>query len=55
MVDNIKVTGLMIKCMDMDNSHGLMVKATKDSILMIKNKEKADSITETDHFTKDNG
>ncbi len=36
-VDNIKMTGLMIKCMDMNNLHDLIVKATKASISMIKN------------------
>lgn len=54
-VDNIKAIGLMIKCMDMGNSHGLMEKAMKVSILMTKNKVKADSIMEMDLFMKDSG
>ena len=32
MVDNIKVDGLMIKCMAMVNSFGHKVKAIKDNI-----------------------
>lgn len=40
MVDNIKDTGKIIKCMEKDYLHGLMEENIKVNMLMIKNKEK---------------
>ena len=52
MVDSLKVNGLMIKCMVMESSLGLMEKVIKVSMLKMKNKEKVDSIMGMDHIIK---
>lgn len=45
----------MIKCMDMESSHGLMERVTKVSTYKTKNKEKEDSTMEMDHITRVTG
>ena len=52
MEDNLKVNGLMIKCMVMESLHGLMVKVTKANMLKMRSKEKEDSIMEMVHFIR---
>lgn len=52
MEGNLKVNGLMIKCMVMESLHGLMVKVTKVNMLKMRSKEKEDSIMEMAHFIR---
>ena len=52
MEGNLKVNGLMIKCMVMESLHGLMVKVTKANMLKMRSKEKEDSIMEMAHFIR---
>jgi len=54
-VDNSKVIGIMIKCMEEVNSVGLKEKCMKGNILKIKNKEKGSFTMEMVHFMMENG
>lgn len=55
MVDNIKVNGLMIKCMGMVSLRGLMEKDMRDNICKIRSMEKDNLIMEMDLIIRETG
>lgn len=55
MVESIRENGLMIRCMDMANSHGQMENPTRVNTNRTKKKEKEDSTTEMDLIMKVTG